>query len=268
MKLHERGARSQRRPPKYPHLGESTATAQNVEYRLAKLRTHLLPRGHWLDVGCGDGGYAVSLLRLGARRVTGVDLGQQRIERARLRHGSDPHLEFVIGDADSLAMPDDSFDGVLMNEVLEHVRDDARALSESWRVLRPGGYLALFSPNRLFPFEGHGLRLTASRGLGFPVPVVPWLPYGLTARFAEARNYWPWELRQLVENVGFTVVTASGVLPVFERYRWLPARLIAVYTRHMERLGELPLVRHFGVSTFVLARKATLPESPHTTSRR
>jgi ubiquinone/menaquinone biosynthesis C-methylase UbiE len=267
VKLYECGARSRRRPPKYRHLGESTATTRNVAYRLAKVRTHLLPRGEWLDIGCGDGGYALRLLGLGARRVIGVDVEPQRIEDARLRYAGNPQLEFVIGDASSLAVPDDSFDGVLMNEVLEHV-DDTRALSESWRVLRPGGHLALFSPNRLFPFEGHGLRLTASRGLGFPVPIVPWLPHRFTARFAQARNYWPWELRQLVEDAGFTVVTASGVLPVFERYRWAPGRLIAVYTRHMGRLGELPLVRHFGVSTFVLAKKATLPESPHTASQR
>ena len=49
------------------------------------------------------------------------------------------------------------FDLVLSNEVIEHVVDDRQALAESARVMRPGGRLALFCPNRGYPFETHGI---------------------------------------------------------------------------------------------------------------
>lgn len=63
----------------------------------------------------------------------------------------------------SLAFRDVSFDGVFLNEVLEHVRDETKTLRELHRVLRPRGYLALMSPNHWFPFEGHGVRVAGCR---------------------------------------------------------------------------------------------------------
>jgi SAM-dependent methyltransferase len=144
-----------------------------------------------------------------------------------------------------------------MNEVLEHVDDEALTLREVRRVLRPGGHLALFSPNRFFPFEGHGVRFTQKIGLPFPVPFVPWLPTRLTSRFVEARNYWPWELRRIVEEQGLTVLEVNTAFPVFELYRWLPRHIIEVYRRNLPKFERIPLLRHFGVSTFVLATKVT-----------
>src|SRR4051812_45501937 len=66
-----------------------------------------------------------------------------------------------------LRFEDQSFDGVLLNEVLEHIADEAASSSEIRRVLRPYGFLAAISPNRWFPFEGHGMRLFG-HDLGFP----------------------------------------------------------------------------------------------------
>jgi hypothetical protein len=52
------------------------------------------------------------------------------------------------------------------------------------------------------------------------------------------------------------VVASTGVLPVFERYRWLPHVFLAKYAQNLERLHGIRLLRNFGVSTFVLARKS------------
>jgi ubiquinone/menaquinone biosynthesis C-methylase UbiE len=245
-----------RRNPVHLQLGASTATERNVRYRLERLAEYGLPVGDWLDCGCGEGGYSERLADAGARRVTGLDIDGPRVRQASLLYADDARLDFVVGHAHHLPFREASFDGVLMNEVLEHVDDERDALREAKRVLRPGGYIAVFSPNRFFPFEGHGVRFTSSFRLRFPVPFVPWLPTRLTIRIVEARNYWPWQLRHLIEAAGFTVVASTGVLPVFERYRWLPHVLLAKYAQNLERLHGIRLLRNFGVSTFVLARKS------------
>jgi ubiquinone/menaquinone biosynthesis C-methylase UbiE len=89
-------------------------------------------------------------------------------------HGAD----LVLMSAEHLAFKDDLFDIVLLIEVLEHVKDDRKALEEIHRVLKPGGLAILTAPNKLFPFETHGIsigpRIIGTRGLGFPL--LPYLP--------------------------------------------------------------------------------------------
>jgi SAM-dependent methyltransferase len=235
--------------------GASTATPVNVSYRLSKVGRAVRIGGDWLDCGCADGKYAAELVARGATRAVGIDIEEDRIATARAVFRGRDELEFVCARTEALPFPDCSFDGVYMNEVLEHVDDEDKTLSEAWRVLRDGGYLVVLSPNRLFPFEGHGLRLGTHLRLNFPVPLVPWLPKLATGQFVEARNYWPWELRGLVARHPFTIVRSTGVFPVFERYRWLPSRIVDIYRENIERVDMLPLLRHFGVSTLIAARK-------------
>lgn len=235
--------------------GTSTAVGMNVEYRLAKILQRGLLHGDWLDCGCADGGYTVALAVLGADTVVGVDVEPERVARARQRSRPLPNVSYCCASADAMPFADASFDGVFLNEVLEHVEDEGRTLREIRRVLRPGGHLVLISPNRWFPFEGHGLRVTRTRTLDFPVPFVPWLPIRVSRRFLRARNYWPRQLRQLVSDVGLQVVDVASVFPVFEVYPWLPGRVIHWYRTALPALEVMPLVRHFGVSTLVVAQK-------------
>jgi SAM-dependent methyltransferase len=93
-----------------------------------------------------------------------------------------PAARFLCAQAKVVPLPDADFDGMLLNEVLDHVANDEATLSELLRVLRPGGHLALFSPNGCFPIEGHGLNLNDRRSFGHPVPLIPWLLGRLTQR--------------------------------------------------------------------------------------
>jgi SAM-dependent methyltransferase len=235
------------------HPGESTAVPSNVTYRLGKLQQRGVVAGRWLDCGCADGGYAIGLADRGASHVTGVDPMEDRIAVASGRTTGRP-LEFLVHEAENLPFPDASFDGVLLNEVLEHVADERQTLSEIHRVLKPGGYLALFSPNRWFPFEGHGL-LIRGRAIRFPVPWIPWLPESLTRRYLVARNYWPGDLRRLVTDIGFVVEHHGSVFPVLEVYPWLPPWAIRGFRALVPAFERIPFIRRFGVSNFVLARR-------------
>jgi SAM-dependent methyltransferase len=73
------------------------------------------------------------------------------------------------GDLQAINYGDNEWDYAMLNEVLEHVADDSKVLDEVYRILKPGGILFIFSPNRWFPFETHGvfLRIQNSEPCGY-----------------------------------------------------------------------------------------------------
>jgi ubiquinone/menaquinone biosynthesis C-methylase UbiE len=105
-----------------------------------------------LDLGCGGGDLAADLARAGTQ-VSAADIAQAALERAARRH---PELQLHLVAIDGpLPFADGSFDAVWSSEVIEHVADTARWLSEVRRVLAPRGRVLLTTPS-------HGrLRLLA-----------------------------------------------------------------------------------------------------------
>ncbi len=115
----------------------------DFQIRKGFLLAGVRPGQRVLDVGCGEGAFAAELARAGAQ-VIGIDVAEEPLRRARLR---DPSLDLRLLDADGpWGLPDASFDVVWAGEVIEHVVDTARWLSELRRVLRSGGTLLLSTP--------------------------------------------------------------------------------------------------------------------------
>ncbi len=108
-----------------------------------------------LDCGCGSG-YGAARIAESAREVQGVDVDDAAIAHARASFLR-PNLAFSrLDPPDLLPFPDQSFETVLSFQVLEHVSDVARYLSEIRRVLAPSGCLVLATPDRrrrLLPFQ-------------------------------------------------------------------------------------------------------------------
>jgi SAM-dependent methyltransferase len=107
-----------------------------------------------LDLGCGEGRHAFEAYRRGAT-VVAVDWGAAEVETTKrwlgaiAEAGEAPggaRYEVVRGDLTALPVPDASVDRVMASEVLEHIPDDATALAEIARVLKPGGRVALTVP--------------------------------------------------------------------------------------------------------------------------
>lgn len=99
-----------------------------------------------LDAACGEG-YGTALLASVAARATGVDVSRQAIEHARQRYGSE-NLEFRTADCLDLPFGDESFDCIVSFETLEHLEDHDGLMKEFRRVLKPGGFLMVSSPDK------------------------------------------------------------------------------------------------------------------------
>jgi spore maturation protein CgeB/SAM-dependent methyltransferase len=116
-------------------------------------------RGEVLDVGCSQGIGSFLCARHGMR-VLGIDREADRIEQAIAERARKPaevaaRVSFRVGDASRLELEDDSFDTVLLGEVLEHLQDPEPVLTEAARVCKPDGMVALTTPFGVFPHEDH-----------------------------------------------------------------------------------------------------------------
>ncbi len=201
-----------------------------------------------LDVGCGIGAYLGQFLRL-TPRAYGVEIDMERLARARQQA---PGVLQAV--AEALPFRAGTFDMVFLHEVLEHVQDDAQALREACRVLRQGGRIVVYVPNRLYPMETHGFYL-GQRYIFRLAPLVNYLPDPIRRRLVpHARCYLARDLRRLMRGLPVRAVYRGYVYPGFDsigaRRPWL-AGLLRGITYALERT---PL-RAFGLSHLLVVEK-------------
>ena len=116
----------------------------SFERRLRFLLSKVRAGDRALDVGCGVGEFTAAMATAGAHAI-GVDVAEAALRRARARH---PGVEFRLVPFDGpLPFEDGSFELVWASEVIEHVADTARWLSEIRRVLVPRGRLLVTTPS-------------------------------------------------------------------------------------------------------------------------
>jgi SAM-dependent methyltransferase len=169
------------------------------ERRLAFLRAEVHAGDRVLDIGCGTGEFTAALAEAGARSV-GVEVATAAVERARARH---PGVAFQLVPFDGpLPFEDGSFELAWASEVIEHVADTARWLSEVRRVLVSTGRLLVTTPS-------HGrLRVALSGVERFSEPLGDHL-----------HLYTKASLRGLLDEFGFSSVEVRTVdgLPLLRR---------------------------------------------------
>ncbi len=189
--------------------------------------------GRILDAGTGAGMYLSLLSRYGS--VVALDKTLEATSLARF-------FPFVYGSLECLPFADASFDVVVCCEVLEHVRDDERALGEIERVLARSGWLIIC----------------------VPVPPAP-----VTDPYHVRVGYKPEELCRMLSASGFRVRSVTPCMGIAFRaaYRlsrlrepwfWVP-QIIPKALCWLERLAIVPACRPYDV--IVLAQKDRCDQS-------
>lgn len=220
------------------------------ERRLAMLRRYMpLENARVLDIGCGLGAY-VNRFSNFTTRAYGMDIDHSRcaIGASQGVHG------LTVGVGEALPFADNVFDGILLNEVLEHVTNDRVTLRESLRVTRPGGRIVIFVPNRLYPMETHGIYVGKRYVFG-NIPLVNYLPDPMRNRLVpHARAYTRGGLERITRGLPARWVDWTVIYPGFDNIIARTAALGQALRKVMYTLEHTEL-RRFGLSHLLVLER-------------
>jgi ubiquinone biosynthesis O-methyltransferase len=197
---------------------ELGAVTERVETQLILTLVGDVSRCKVLDVGCGDGQFALELAKRGAI-VTGIDASAAMIDAAERRakqHNAD--IAFQVAMAERLPFPSNQFNIVMAITILCFVDDASPVLPEIARVLRPGGRLVV---GELGKWSTWAARRRIRAWLGVQL----WR----RARFRTAN-----ELRDLAERAGLIVESVRGA--IYYPHSGLAARLLSPWDPLLSRL--------------------------------
>jgi SAM-dependent methyltransferase len=204
--------------------------------------------GRLLENGCGVGVY-IEHLAPHCSDLIGLEYDFARAGEARSRAD-----KIVNAAGEGLPFPDESFDLILSHEVLEHVRDDRLAVQEMVRVLRPGGRIVLFVPNRGYPFETHGIYWRGRYRFG-NIPLVNYLPRRLRDRLApHVRVYTCRDLEKLFTGLPVRVVRRTVIFGAYDNLIARFGRLGRAMRAMLQWMEKTP-TRIFGLSHFRVIEK-------------
>ncbi len=144
-----------------------------------------------LDIGCGIGGAARTLVSQTGCRVTGIDLTPEYIDVAKTltaRCGMEGRLQFQVANACALSFEDETFDGATTLHVAMNIEDRVALYAETARVLKPGADFAIYDVMR-----------TNDEALDYPAP---WASSEKTS-FLKT----PQQMRALLNDAGFDLIS-------------------------------------------------------------
>lgn len=203
-----------------------------------------------LDAGCGMGVY---IQRFGEMTdaVYGVDVDAERVAEVGALL---PNIQQAS--VEVLPFDDAFFDVVFSHEVLEHVDDDRAAVREAYRVLKPGGYLAVFVPNRGYPFETHGIFWRGGYHFG-NFPLVNYLPDPWRRRLCpHVRAYTRRGVRRLFDGLAGEIVAHRAIFAGYDNLIERRPTLGRWLRRLTYALERTPL-QWLGLSHWIVFQKAT-----------
>jgi ubiquinone/menaquinone biosynthesis C-methylase UbiE len=129
------------------HFDDIPLAFWDVTGRRTVERLALKPGATVLDVGCGTGASALPAAEAvgPGGKVIGVDLAEKLLEQARAKAAQRqlPNVEFRLGDMTALGFPDNHFDAIVSVFSIFFVTDMEAQVRELWRMVKPGGKLAI-----------------------------------------------------------------------------------------------------------------------------
>ena len=156
--------------------------------------------------------------------------------------------------SEQLPFTNNSFDAVLLHEVIEHVKDDRLTIQEAHRVVKRGGKVVVFAPNRLYPFETHGAYF-GKRYIFGNIPLIGWLPDSFRNKFApHVRAYRARDICALFANLDGEIIAHTQIYLGYDKIARRSV-LLARLLRGITYFFEATPLRAFGLSHFVVWRK-------------
>jgi ubiquinone/menaquinone biosynthesis C-methylase UbiE len=154
-----------------------------------------------LDAPCGRGFYLNMFRYVSKCKLVGLELDWEVIGKARRNTAQLSGMMLNNANLYALPYPDNTFDAAILSEVLEHVDHDVKALTEVYRVLKPGGVVAITVPNANYPFWWDPINKTLERLFNMHIQHGPLA--GIWAN--HVRLYTREALRMSVQAAGFAV---------------------------------------------------------------
>lgn len=205
--------------------------------------------GNILENGCGVGMYIQHLDPLGGT-VYGLEYD---FERANTATANSKRIVNAAGEF--LPLPSETFDLVVSHEVIEHVQDDIAAMHEMIRVLRPGGRIVLFCPNRGYPFETHGIYWRGKYHFGNKL-FVNYLPRAWRNKLApHVRVYSRGDLNKLFDGLRVKFIERGIIFGAYDNLIIRFGRLGKLLRRVLQFLENTPL-QGLGLSHFWVIEKS------------
>lgn len=188
----------------------------DVHRRVLLIRKYIGSRGKGkscIEIGCGTGKISRAVVDL-VGELTVSDISEKLASKV----GKEMGVSWTCQDACSLELPDNSYDIVISSECIEHVPNPQKALKEMARILKPGGFLVVTTPNKLW------------------YPVL-WLSMATKIRKFAGREIWlfPSTAEKILASQGINNIALDGchlfpvqipgakkILPLFDKAgKWL-----------------------------------------------
>ena len=205
-----------------------------------------------LIAGCGIGMYASQIQERYDASVEAFDIEFDRIVSAqkKIAHA-------LVAAGEYIPFASHTFDTILSHEVIEHVQDDRQSADEMIRILKPGGRIVMFCPNRWYPFETHGHYWQGEYLFG-NTPLINYLPDRWRNQLApHVRAYTSRGIKGLFDDKRVKVIHHSRIYGGYDNIIARIGKPAEVIRDMLYKLEDTPLDT-WGLSHFLVIEKLQL----------
>jgi ubiquinone/menaquinone biosynthesis C-methylase UbiE len=215
---------------------ESPAGKVRWKRRVEMLTKEIKPGDIVLELGCGTGYFTREIIKTGAT-IIAIDISPDLLTIARKENDS-PNVSFREENAYQMSFQNEYFDYIIGSSVLHHL-DVEKAVSEMFRVLKPGGHIAFTEPNMMNP------QIALQKN-------IPWLKQKL-GDSPDETAFFRGQISGILKKHGFQQIQAK---PFDFLHPAVPSGFINLVGSFGSACEQTPLIREIAGSLYIKATKA------------
>ena len=174
-----------------------------------------------LDLGCGDGQKTILYQKkIGTKLMVGADGVRARLQAAKVR-GVTQTVSLNI--ESEWPLPDKYFDAVISNQVIEHIFDIDHFLTESYRILKPGGYMVVSTEN-LASWHNIFALVLGWQDFSHHILKISHVTNPLSPHFEKKTASWSKEDNSSVDDSAYPhikILTYKSLIKIFQAYNFI-----------------------------------------------